>query len=148
MGGLSAAAVLTSASAAAVAPGVPEVALAALHHPLGFWPLVRAVLLNGCCYCCYNQTSFVVLGRVSFVTHATLNVMRRTCIIVATAWWFGIPMHPTNVAGIALALGGFTLFLCLKANGSPSLLSVATLLPLVGSLVAARNGADDEHASR
>jgi len=126
-------------------PGVPEVVLSL--HRLGFWQLLRAVLFNGCCYCCYNQTSFVVLGRVSFVTHATLNVMRRTCIIVATAWWFGVSMHPTNVIGIALALSGFTLFLCLKANGSPSLLSVVTLLPLVGTMVGGRDF-DEEHASR
>lgn len=126
-------------------PGVPEVVLSL--HRLGFWQLLRAVLFNGCCYCCYNQTSFVVLGRVSFVTHATLNVMRRTCIIVVTAWWFGVSMHPTNVIGIALALSGFTLFLCLKANGSPSLLSVATLLPLVGTMVGGRDF-DEEHASR
>jgi hypothetical protein len=124
---------------------VPEVVLSL--HRLGFWQLLRAVLFNGCCYCCYNQTSFVVLGRVSFVTHATLNVMRRTCIIVATAWWFGGSMHPTNVIGIALALSGFTLFLCLKANGSPSLLSVVTLLPLVGTMVGGRDF-DEEHASR
>jgi hypothetical protein len=39
--------------------------------------LLAQVFLNGCCFCVYNQTSFVVLGRVPFVTHATLNVMRR-----------------------------------------------------------------------
>jgi hypothetical protein len=97
----------------------------ATHDPLNsqktsiaFWGLVAATLLNGVCYWTYNQTSFVVLGRVSFVTHATLNVMRRVCIIVVTSLYFAIPMSPTNVIGIILAISGFALFLYIKVHGA------------------------------
>ena len=102
------------AAAQAAAAAAAEAAASGWGAGLGFWPLARLVLLNGACYCCYNCTSFVVLGRVSFVTHATLNVMRRTWIIAATSWWFGVAMDAGNVAGIALALGGFAMFLALK----------------------------------
>eukprot|EP00617_Octactis_speculum_P019895 CAMPEP_0185761478 /NCGR_PEP_ID=MMETSP1174-20130828/20426_1 /TAXON_ID=35687 /ORGANISM="Dictyocha speculum, Strain CCMP1381" /LENGTH=255 /DNA_ID=CAMNT_0028442741 /DNA_START=144 /DNA_END=908 /DNA_ORIENTATION=+ len=57
-------------------------------HEEGMRPqhVFAAMLLNGVCYCVYNQASFLVLSRVSFMTHATLNVMRRVVIITATSW--------------------------------------------------------------
>ena len=85
---------------------------------MAFWSLVAVSLLNGVCYFTYNQTSFVVLGRVSFVTHATLNVMRRVCIIIAATFYFATPMTPTNVIGICLAISGFALFLYTKVHGA------------------------------
>lgn len=80
--------------------------------------LVAMSLLNGVCYFTYNQTSFVVLGRVSFVTHATLNVMRRVCIIIVTAVYFATPITPTNALGICLAISGFSIFLYANVTGS------------------------------
>jgi len=76
--------------------------------------ILLLVLLNGICYCTYNQTSFVVLGRVPFVTHATLNVMRRVFIIIVTSWYFQTAINGLNMFGIALAISGFSLFLYMK----------------------------------
>jgi len=84
--------------------------------PVNMWSIFLAVLVNGVCYCTYNQTSFIVLGRVPFVTHATLNVMRRVFIIGFTSWWFMTPMNTMNIFGIALALTGFSLFIYLKVG--------------------------------
>lgn len=124
-------AVAAADAAAEAAEAAAEAAAAASSGAptLTFGGLVWLFLLNGLCYWCYNQTSFVVLGRVSFVTHATLNVMRRTCIIVVTAWWFAHPVTGANALGIALALGGFALFLGIKANGN-----ALPTLPLVAGM--------------
>jgi hypothetical protein len=113
-----------AASAASAAEAAARAASAAHAGELGFWPLVWCVLLNGLCYCVYNQTSFVVLGRVSFVTHATLNVMRRVCIIAFTAWWFSAGMDLSNVLGVFLAVSGFALFLGHKVKAQTALSSL------------------------
>ena len=86
---------------------------------LHVWRLLAATLLNGLCYCIYNQTSFLVLSRVSFVTHATLNVMRRVVIICATSWFFATTITHTNFLGICLAIGGFAYFLYVKVHVIP-----------------------------
>jgi len=92
--------------------------------------LFLLLLLNGCCYFIYNQASFMVLGRVKFVTHATLNVMRRIFIIVFTSWWFMISISQLNMIGIFLAISGFALFLYLKAPGGNHSMSLSSSSPL------------------
>lgn len=82
--------------------------------------LLMLLLLNGFCYFLYNQSSFIVLSRVSFINHATLNVMRRIFIIIFTSWWFMISVSLLNMAGIVLAMSGFAFFLYLKVPGNAS----------------------------
>jgi hypothetical protein len=65
---------------------------------------------------------------VSFISHATFNVMRRVVIIAFTAWWFQTPLSALNAGGVAVAAAGFALFLGLKTAsgvGGPSALSLA-----------------------
>jgi len=123
--------IVTAEAAAFAAQQASEAAqaaaqAAALAHSgeMPFWTLVRCVALNGLCYCVYNQTSFVVLGRVSFVTHATLNVMRRVCIIAFTSWWFTAGMSFANALGVSFAILGFALFLGSKVRATQALSSL------------------------
>jgi hypothetical protein len=77
-------------------------------------------IINGCCYFLYNQTSFIVLGKVSFITHATLNVMRRVFIIFFTSWYFAVEISPLNMFGITMAMSGFAISLFFKNKGLAS----------------------------
>jgi hypothetical protein len=96
------------------------------HHIESVSKLILLCVFNGFCYSLYNQSSFMVLGRVTFVSHATFNVMRRVFIIVFTSWWFAIVISPTNMIGIFMAMSGFALFLFLKAPGNTSALPLVS----------------------
>ena len=72
--------------------------------------LVALLLFNGVCYATYNQSSYMVLSRVTLVSHTVLNALRRVVIICFTASFFGVKMTRMNSAGVALAVGGVLLF--------------------------------------
>lgn len=68
------------------------------------------LLLAAGCHCAYNLTSFLLLARVSPVTHAVANAMRRLFIIAVALLWFANPVTAANVAGTALACAGVLLY--------------------------------------
>ena len=76
-------------------------------HAVGLWKLIA---LNGLTYWAYNQMPFVVLGRVTLVTHAVFNVCRRLVIVVVSTLWFATGFGSTTAMGLVIAFLGFMLF--------------------------------------
>jgi len=81
--------------------------------------LLRTLLLNGIAFWAYLQLSWLVLGKVSAVTHSVCNSMRRPVIIFFGWLQFGNYISPINAAGIALASGGALLYAHLKRAPPP-----------------------------
>merc|ERR1719174_3456330 len=52
------------------------------------------LLMAGICYYLYNETAFLALGRVTPVTHAVANTVKRIVIILASMSLFGTRMTP------------------------------------------------------
>ena len=74
--------------------------------------LVILLLQAGVCHCIYNLVSFVLLARVSAVTHAVGNSMKRVVLVVGGWLYFGVE-HVTglNVFGSSLASFGVLLYI-------------------------------------
>ena len=66
--------------------------------------------INGAAFWAYLQLSWLVLARVSDVTHSVCNSMRRPVIILAGWLQFGNDISPVNGLGISLACGGAALY--------------------------------------
>merc|ERR1719261_606923 len=60
----------------------------------------------GICYYLYNETAFLALGRVTPVTHAVANTVKRIVIILASVGVFGTRMTPLGMAGSGFAVAG------------------------------------------
>lgn len=71
---------------------------------------IAPLLLAAACHCAYNLTSFLLLARVSPVTHAVANAMRRLFIIAVALLWFANPVTAANVTGTAIACAGVLLY--------------------------------------
>ena len=67
-------------------------------------------VLNGVAFWAYLQLSWLVLARVTAVTHSVCNAMRRPAVIVAGWLQFGNEISYLNGCGIALACGGAALY--------------------------------------
>lgn len=70
---------------------------------------VRA-LLCGICFHTYQQVSYMILGKVSAVTHSVGNCLKRVVVIVSSVIFFQTPLSPLNSFGTALALAGVFLY--------------------------------------
>jgi solute carrier family 35 protein E1 len=77
---------------------------------VSFQDLSRRLLIAGFCFQMYQQISYMILSRVSPVTHAVGNCMKRVTVIVVTLLYFKNPVSPLNMAGTALALSGVFLY--------------------------------------
>jgi uncharacterized membrane protein len=66
--------------------------------------------LNGVASWAYLQLSWLVLARVTAVTHSVCNAMRRPAVILAGWLQFGNEISYLNGCGIALACGGAALY--------------------------------------
>ena len=64
------------------------------------------VLLNGSSFYAYLQLSFVVLGRISAVSHSVANSMRRPATIAAALLYQPVDLAPLNYVGLLVACGG------------------------------------------
>jgi len=78
---------------------------------MDMWQLI---LLNGVCYWMYLTCSFVMLSKISAITHTVLNAMRRPVIIGANAMYFQIPLSFQSKVGIGLACVGSLLYAQIK----------------------------------
>jgi len=67
--------------------------------------MVRA-MQAAVCFHAYQQVSYMILQRVSPVTHSIGNCVKRVVVIVASVIVFANPVTPVNAAGTALALLG------------------------------------------
>ncbi|KAM0901292.1 hypothetical protein ACQ4PT_020105 [Festuca glaucescens] len=74
---------------------------------------VRAALA-GLCFHGYQKISYMILARVSPVTHSVANCVKRVVVIVSSVLFFRTPISPVNALGTGAALGGVYLYSRLK----------------------------------
>ncbi|URD73748.1 Triose phosphate phosphate translocator, non-green [Musa troglodytarum] len=67
-------------------------------------------LLAGLCFHAYQQVSYMILARVSPVTHSVGNCVKRVVVIVTSVLFFRTPVSPINALGTGVALGGVFLY--------------------------------------
>jgi solute carrier family 35 protein E1 len=68
--------------------------------------VMRHVLLAALCFHSYQQVSYMILQRVSPVTHSIGNCLKRVIVIVTSVIVFQNPMSRQNMIGTAVALAG------------------------------------------
>ncbi|RCV30732.1 hypothetical protein SEVIR_6G128500v4 [Setaria viridis] len=71
-------------------------------------------LLAALCFHAYQQVSYMILERVSPVTHSVGNCVKRVVVIVTSVLFFRTPVSPINSLGTAIALAGVFLYSQLK----------------------------------
>lgn len=64
------------------------------------------VLIAGLCFHSYQQVSYMILQKVSPVTHSVGNCVKRVIVIVTSVLFFQTPVSMVNGLGTALALAG------------------------------------------
>ncbi|GAB0491700.1 hypothetical protein MMPV_002955 [Pyropia vietnamensis] len=84
-------------STAAATPAVTKLAAGVLP---------RWLVVGGLCRCADVLASYMILQRVSPVTHSVGNCVKRAVVIVSSIVFFRTRMQPLNVAGTVLALFG------------------------------------------
>ncbi|KAG5032030.1 hypothetical protein JHK82_015623 [Glycine max] len=67
-------------------------------------------LLAALCFHAYQQVSYMILQRVSPVTHSVGNSVKRVVVIVSSVIFFQTPVSPVNAFGTAIALAGVFLY--------------------------------------
>lgn len=63
-------------------------------------------LIAALCFHAYQQVSYMILQRVSPVTHSVGNCVKRVVVIVTSVLFFRTPVTPINGVGTAIALAG------------------------------------------
>eukprot|EP01018_Ginkgo_biloba_P009171 Gb_23352 [translate_table: standard] len=63
-------------------------------------------LLAGICFHSYQQVSYMILERVSPVTHSVGNCVKRVIVIVTSVLFFRTPVTSINALGTGIALAG------------------------------------------
>ncbi|XP_044484147.1 triose phosphate/phosphate translocator, non-green plastid, chloroplastic-like [Mangifera indica] len=67
-------------------------------------------LLAALCFHAYQQVSYMILQRVSPVTHSVGNCVKRVVVIVSSVIVFKTPVLPINALGTGVALAGVFLY--------------------------------------
>ncbi|XP_071733342.1 triose phosphate/phosphate translocator, non-green plastid, chloroplastic-like [Rutidosis leptorrhynchoides] len=67
-------------------------------------------LLASICFHAYQQIAYMILQRVSPVTHSVGNCVKRVVVIVASIFFFRTPITPINAIGTGIALAGVFLY--------------------------------------
>uniref|UniRef100_A0A2P2MAC4 Sugar phosphate transporter domain-containing protein n=2 Tax=Rhizophora mucronata TaxID=61149 RepID=A0A2P2MAC4_RHIMU len=70
---------------------------------------IRA-FLAALCFHAYQQVSYMILQRVSPVTHSVGNCVKRVVVIVSSVLFFQTPVSPINSFGTGIALAGVFLY--------------------------------------
>ncbi|XP_057421512.1 phosphoenolpyruvate/phosphate translocator 1, chloroplastic-like [Lotus japonicus] len=68
------------------------------------------ILIAALCFHVYQQVAYMILQRVSPVTHSVANCMKRVVVIVSAVIFFQTPVSPINAFGTAIALAGVFLY--------------------------------------
>ena len=83
-------------------------------------PIFAAVghkaLLAGVCFHAYQQISYMVLQRVTPVTHSVGKCVKSVVVIVASIIAFNNPIGPLNAVGTAIALLGVCAYSAVKTH--------------------------------
>ncbi|KAA8542293.1 hypothetical protein F0562_023571 [Nyssa sinensis] len=72
-------------------------------------------LLAALCFHAYQQVSYMILQRVSPVTHSVGNCVKRVVVIVTSVLFFRSPVSPINSIGTGVALAGVFLYSRVKS---------------------------------
>ncbi|CAM8972327.1 unnamed protein product [Rhodiola kirilowii] len=67
-------------------------------------------LIAALCFHAYQQVSYMILQRVSPVTHSVGNCVKRVIVIVTSVLFFKSPVSPINSIGTGIALAGVFLY--------------------------------------
>ncbi|KAK9276154.1 hypothetical protein L1049_005685 [Liquidambar formosana] len=67
-------------------------------------------LLASVCFHAYQQVSYMILEKVSPVTHSVGNCVKRVVVIVSSVLFFQTPVSPINSLGTGVALAGVFLY--------------------------------------
>ncbi|GFP79909.1 triose phosphate/phosphate translocator non-green plastid chloroplastic [Phtheirospermum japonicum] len=67
-------------------------------------------LVAALCFHAYQQVSYMILQRVSPVTHSVGNCVKRVVVIVTSVIFFRTPVSPINSLGTGIALAGVFLY--------------------------------------
>ncbi|PNY16401.1 phosphoenolpyruvate/phosphate translocator chloroplastic-like, partial [Trifolium pratense] len=67
-------------------------------------------LLAALCFHAYQQVAYMILERVSPVTHSVANCLKRVIVIVSSVIFFQTPVSPINALGTGIALSGVFLY--------------------------------------
>ncbi|XP_051133462.1 phosphoenolpyruvate/phosphate translocator 1, chloroplastic-like [Andrographis paniculata] len=67
-------------------------------------------LIAALCFHAYQQVSYMILQRVSPVTHSVGNCVKRVVVIVTSVLFFRTPVSSTNAIGTGIALAGVFLY--------------------------------------
>ncbi|KAG8378865.1 hypothetical protein BUALT_Bualt07G0029100 [Buddleja alternifolia] len=67
-------------------------------------------LIAALCFHAYQQVSYMILQRVSPVTHSVGNCVKRVVVIVTSVLFFRTPVSPVNSIGTGIALAGVFLY--------------------------------------
>ena len=73
-------------------------------------------IIAGLTFHAYQQISYMILQRVTPVTHAVGNCVKRVVVIVASVIAFNTPVSMQNAMGTALALAGVFLYSQVKRS--------------------------------
>ncbi|KAL5725105.1 holo-[acyl-carrier-protein] synthase [Ranunculus cassubicifolius] len=77
--------------------------------------LAFKALVAGVCFHAYQQVSYMILQRVSPVTHSVGNCVKRVVVIVSSVLFFRTPVSPINSLGTGIALAGVFLYSRVKS---------------------------------
>ncbi|CAL9779737.1 unnamed protein product [Musa acuminata subsp. burmannicoides] len=77
---------------------------------LNFKDIYLRSLLAALCFHAYQQVSYMILARVSPVTHSVGNCVKRVVVIVTSVLFFRTPVSPINSLGTGVALAGVFLY--------------------------------------
>ncbi|KAK2355767.1 glucose-6-phosphate/phosphate translocator 1, chloroplastic [Trifolium repens] len=67
-------------------------------------------LLAALCFHAYQQVAYMILQRVSPVTHSVANCLKRVIVIVSSVIFFQTPVSPINALGTGIAISGVFLY--------------------------------------
>ncbi|KAL2936035.1 Phosphoenolpyruvate/phosphate translocator 1 chloroplastic [Bienertia sinuspersici] len=72
--------------------------------------------LAALCFHAYQQVSYMILQKVSPVTHSVGNCVKRVVVITSSVIFFKTPVSPINALGTGIALAGVFLYSRVKAK--------------------------------
>ncbi|DBA65780.1 hypothetical protein WJX79_001358 [Trebouxia sp. C0005] len=72
--------------------------------------VIQKTLLAGVCFHAYQQVSYMILQRVTPVTHSVGNCLKRVIVIVASVIVFQNPMSKQNMIGTGISLAGVFIY--------------------------------------
>ncbi|MCL7024310.1 hypothetical protein MKW94_015654 [Papaver nudicaule] len=78
-------------------------------------------LLSGLCFQAHQQIAYMILQRVSPVTHSVGNCVKRVVVIVSSVLFFKTPVSPINSIGTGIALAGVFLYSRVKQINKPKI---------------------------